>query len=158
MRTEFEPSSARQTDRKVSPKRGEAGAESILPQEPTAILRALSARSSSLPPPLPPSPTFDGDAYNLTGPAALSYAEAARILSDVIGRPVTYTPVDDACFIDLLTNAGVPEDYAEFLATIYYPVRQGWTEVVTGDVERVTGRVPYPFQTYARDHAADFVV
>jgi uncharacterized protein YbjT (DUF2867 family) len=104
------------------------------------------------------STTFDGDAYNLTGPAALSYAEAAKILSDVIGRPVTYTPVDDACFIDLLTNAGVPEDYAEFLATIYYPVRQGWTEVVTGDVQRVTGRAPYPFQTYARDHAADFVV
>ena len=84
-------------------------------------------------------------------------SDAAAILSDVLGRTITYTPVDDATFIDLLVNAGVPEDYAEFLATIYYPVRQGWTAVVTTDVERITGRQPLSFRAYALDHAADFV-
>lgn len=45
-------------------------------------------------------------------------------------------------FIGLLTGAGLPEDYARFLASIFYPVRQGWTSIVTGDVEALTGKAP----------------
>lgn len=103
------------------------------------------------------SAAFDGQSCNLTGPEAISYDKAAAILSEVLGHAVRYTPVDDAAFIDLLMNEGVPEDYAEFLATVYYPVRQGWTAVVTSEVERITGRPPRSFRTYALDHAADFV-
>lgn len=102
------------------------------------------------------SSVFDGQSFNLTGPEALSYSDTTAILSDVLGRTITYTPVDDATFIDLLINAGVSEDYAEFLATIYYPVREGWTEVVTSDVERITGRPPHSFRSYAQDHRAEF--
>jgi uncharacterized protein YbjT (DUF2867 family) len=97
---------------------------------------------------------FDGKAFNLTGPEALGYGEAAAILSAVTGREITYTAVDDATFIGLLTDAGVPHDYANFLASIYYPVREGWTAIVTADVETLTGRAPRSLQAYANDHAA----
>ncbi|MFO6063329.1 SDR family NAD(P)-dependent oxidoreductase, partial [Pseudomonas aeruginosa] len=33
------------------------------------------------------STAFDGKAFNLTGPEALSYADAAAILSEVTGKP-----------------------------------------------------------------------
>lgn len=97
---------------------------------------------------------FDGRAFNLTGPAALGYAEAAAILSKTVGRPIAYQPVEDEPFIALLAGAGVPEDYARLLTSIFYPVRQGWTAAVTGDVEALTGRPPRSVETYAADNAA----
>ena len=43
--------------------------------------------------------TFDGKAFNLTGPEALSYAEAADILSSVLGREIAYQPVTTEAFV-----------------------------------------------------------
>ncbi|AGS22389.1 SDR family oxidoreductase [Rhizobium etli] len=100
------------------------------------------------------SSSFDGKAFNLTGPEALSYAEAAAILSEAIGKPVTYNAVSDEAFIEMLTGVGVPAGYASFLASIFYPVRQNWTAVVTGDVETLTGTAPRSLKTYAADYAA----
>lgn len=97
---------------------------------------------------------FDGQSFNLTGPEPLSYADAAKVLSDVIGKPIAYRAIDDGAFIDILTGAGVPEDYALMLASIFYPVREGWTAAVTDAVERLTGTPARSLETYARDHIA----
>lgn len=51
---------------------------------------------------------FDGRAFNLTGPEALGYADAAAVLSGVLGRAVRYEAVDDATFVAQLVGAGVP--------------------------------------------------
>ncbi len=99
---------------------------------------------------------FDGRAFNLTGPEGVSYQQAAAILSSVAGRPITYTPVDDETFIGILTGAGVPAEYAQFLASIFYPVRQGWVAAPTADVETLTGQAPRSVQAYAADHADRF--
>lgn len=95
------------------------------------------------------SSRFDGKAFNLTGPEALSYAEAAETLSDVLGRKITYQAISDDAFIALLTGAGVSTDYAKFLAAIFYPVREGWTAVVTDHVQQLTGRTPHSLRDYA---------
>jgi len=97
---------------------------------------------------------FDRRAFNLTGPEALGYADAATILSGVVGKPVAYKALEDDAFIALLTGAGVPADYAGLLTSIFYPVRQGWTAGPTGDVETLTGKSPRSVETYALDNAA----
>lgn len=97
---------------------------------------------------------FDGRAFDLTGPDALGYADAAAILSTVLGKPVAYQAIDDAAFVAILTGAGVPEAYATFLASIFYPVREGWTARVTDAVETLTGTPPRSVETYAKDHVA----
>ena len=99
------------------------------------------------------SDRFDGQAFNLTGPEALSYAEAAAILSKTVGRPIAYQSVEDAAFIAMLTGAGVPADYAGFLTSIFHPVREGWTASVTDAVETLTGHQPRSLESYARDNA-----
>ncbi|MDZ7927590.1 MAG: SDR family oxidoreductase [Agrobacterium sp.] len=98
------------------------------------------------------STDFDGKAFNLTGPKALGYDEAAAIISQAIGKPVGYSAVSDEVFIGILTGAGVPKDYAGFLASIFHPVREGWTAAVTGDVETLTGHAPRALETYVADH------
>jgi len=100
------------------------------------------------------SDRFDNKAFNLNGPEALTYADAAAILSETIGKPVHYTAISDENFINLLTTNGVPADYAAFIASIFFPVRQGWTGSVTNDVETLTGKVPRSLKTYANDYAA----
>jgi uncharacterized protein YbjT (DUF2867 family) len=95
---------------------------------------------------------FDGKAFNLTGPRAIGYGEAAAIISQAISKPVSYSPVSDEVFIGILTGAGVPQDYASFLASIFHPVREGWTSAVTGDVETLTGHAPRSLETYVADH------
>ncbi|MFG1210856.1 SDR family oxidoreductase [Xanthobacter flavus] len=97
---------------------------------------------------------FNGKAFNLTGPEALTYGEAAAILSSVTDKPIAYTAVSDDAFVGILTGAGVPEPYARFLATLFHPVREGWTARVTGDVETLTDHAPRPLSTYAQDNAA----
>lgn len=97
---------------------------------------------------------FDGRAFNLTGPQALGYGEAAAILSQVTGKPIAYTPLSDEAFISILTGTGMPPAYAAFMAWLFHPVREGWTARVTGDVETLTGHAPRSLETYARDNAA----
>jgi uncharacterized protein YbjT (DUF2867 family) len=100
------------------------------------------------------SKQFDGKAFNLTGPAALSYGEAAEILSAVLGRKIAYQAITTEAFVTMLTGAGVPTDYAEFLGSIFHPVREGWTAAVTDDVRALTGHAPRTLRNYAEDNKA----
>lgn len=96
----------------------------------------------------------DNKAFNLTGPEALSYADASEIISKAIGKKVAYQAIDDATFVKNLTGAGVPADYANFLAMIFHPVREGWTAAVTPDVKTLTGKEPRSVATYVKDNAS----
>lgn len=100
------------------------------------------------------TPAFDGRAFNLTGPQAWSYGEAAELIAQTLAKDVRYLPIDDETFIGILTGAGVPQAYAGFLAALFHPVREGWTAVVTGDVETLTGHEPRSLNAYLQDHRA----
>lgn len=100
------------------------------------------------------SNAFDGKAFNLNGPEALTYAEAAQILSEVVSKPLRYTATSDEAFIEMLKSGGVPADYAAFMASIFYPVRAGWTGAVTEDVATLTGKRPRTLKAYAQDNVA----
>lgn len=102
------------------------------------------------------NPAVNNQAFNLTGPQALSYGEAAAVLSKVLERKVGYQAIDDATFISNLTGAGVPQEYANFLAGIFYPVREGWTAGVSDAVQTLTGHPPRSLETYVRDNVAKF--
>lgn len=43
-----------------------------------------------------------------------------------IGKLIVYDAISDEAFVALLTDVGVPSDYATFLASIFYPVREGY--------------------------------
>lgn len=96
---------------------------------------------------------FDGRAFTLTGPEALTYGEAAAILSAATGRTIRYTPIDDAAFTQALIDAGMAADYAQTLTTLFGGVRQGFAAQVTFDVETLTGRAPRTLAQYAHDYA-----
>lgn len=98
------------------------------------------------------SDAFSPGAFDLTGGEALDHDEVAAILSQTTGRPITFQSISAAQMRDQLLQAGLPVPYAEFLLVILDFFRQGFAERITDSVERITGRKPISFATYARDH------
>jgi uncharacterized protein YbjT (DUF2867 family) len=82
----------------------------------------------------------------LTGPRALGYTEAAAIITEVTGRPVTHRAVDVP---DLLARlSAYPPDFAAFLAALDADIATGSEDRVTDTVARVTGRPPRDFRDF----------
>ncbi|MDQ7804940.1 NAD(P)H-binding protein [Amycolatopsis sp. A133] len=87
----------------------------------------------------------------LTGPSALSYAEAAAIVAARVGHPVRHRSVGTADFAARLTAAGIPVGFARVLAALDEDIRRGTEDRVTAAVEQVTGRPARSFETFARE-------
>ena len=80
--------------------------------------------------------------YNLTGPVALNYNEVATILSQGLGKPVEYQPISEEDMVQAAVKNGLPASTAQYLALLYSGVRNGWFDIVTDDVQQVTGQAP----------------
>ncbi len=100
-------------------------------------------------------PGHDGVAYDLTGPAALTYDEVAAVASDVLGYPVEYTSPSLPGFVLGSLRAGRPLGFALVMAGIYTTARLGLAGRVTGDVERVLGRPPRDVRAFFEAHRAE---
>ena len=85
----------------------------------------------------------EGRSYRLRGPAALTAAERAAILSDVLGRPVTVEVATDE-----EAREGLPPAYADAFHEFY---RGGLIDETTvhPTVTRVLGRPPASFAEWA---------
>lgn len=81
----------------------------------------------------------------ITGPQALSCAEAAAIITEVTGRPVRHRAVDVP---ELLELAAYPPEFAAILAALDAGIAAGSEDRVTDTVARVTGRPPRDFRTF----------
>jgi len=83
-------------------------------------------------------------AYEITGPEALSFADLARIASELGGREVVYEPMAPEAWLAELKAGGMDPMLAELWVGFDRAIAEGLLEVVTKDVERLAGR---PAQT-----------
>ncbi len=89
----------------------------------------------------------------LTGPRALSYRDAAAVISAQVGRSL---PVRDVSVEQLAARhraAGLPAGFAAILAAPEHAVRAGRYDEVTTSVLDLTGRPPRTFEDFVREHA-----
>lgn len=98
----------------------------------------------------------EGNVYELTGPAAITYQHIARELSAATGRTIDYIDVPDEVAEDAMRQAGLPPMFAEAIVAVFASYRAGSQERVTNTVQRLTGRAPRSFAEFARDYAAVF--
>jgi uncharacterized protein YbjT (DUF2867 family) len=99
-------------------------------------------------------PARDGHAFTLTGPAALTYGEAAEILTAASDRPIRYVSTDDAGFVRGAVAAGLPEEYGTMMASLFGAVRAGAAARVDPSLPDLIGRPARTLADYAKDHAA----
>lgn len=95
-----------------------------------------------------------GEIYELTGPRALSLAEAAAEIQAAIGKPVRYVPITLDQFADGMRAEGVPDDVVGLLRHLFDEVFVPENAEVSDGVRRAIGREPRDFAEFARDAAA----
>ena len=101
-------------------------------------------------------PGHENRAYDVTGPAALTYHEVAAILSDVLGRAITYPDPSLWAFGRRMSRRGEPLPYVALLCAIYTTARLGLADRVTGDTREILDRDPRDVRTFVEDYAEAF--
>jgi NAD(P)H dehydrogenase (quinone) len=84
----------------------------------------------------------EGALYHLTGAAALTPAEIAATIAQVFGKPVQVAAVTAEQYAGGLKAAGLPDFYVDALLALEQTGAKGMLDLVTGDVERLSGRKP----------------
>ncbi|HET7477570.1 MAG TPA: SDR family oxidoreductase [Dermatophilaceae bacterium] len=102
----------------------------------TAVLRAPQAHA--------------GAAYDLTGPAALTMAEIAEMLGEVTGRPTRYVPETLAEAYASRAHYGAPDWQVDAWVSTYTAIAAGELDVVSPDVQRLSGHPATPLAEVLR--------
>ena len=90
-------------------------------------------------------------AYDLTGPEALSYKEAAEIMSRELKKEIAYTGISvRAAFSYWTIVRGLEKDYAMVMCMLYLMTRMGTARTVSEDFEKVMGKKPGSFRDFVR--------
>ena len=96
-----------------------------------------------------------GAIYNATGPVALSGAERAAMIAQVTGKPMEFSTVPIGQLRDRYALAGFPEDYLGIVADTKKKCLIGGFDIVTGDVEQLSGRPPRSFLEVLEQYMSD---
>ena len=97
-----------------------------------------------------------GKAYDITGGEALSYGQAADILSKEIGKKVNYVNMSDEDARNGMKDMGADEWTINSMIELFGITRAGYLSEISPAVEQVTGNKPITFSQFARDYAGAF--
>jgi NAD(P)H dehydrogenase (quinone) len=98
---------------------------------------------TSRPPPLGRSSATDTQARsNITGPAVVCGPERAAIASEILGRSISYAVVTKDQLRANLQMAKLPDAIIDVFCEIKTAFVEGKFDIVTGQVERLSGRSP----------------
>jgi uncharacterized protein YbjT (DUF2867 family) len=95
-----------------------------------------------------------GKLYEVTGPRALTFAEATAEIEAAAGRPIRYTQISPEAFAADVRRAGVADDLVALLDELFTVVLDGRNTQVMRGVEEALGRPARDFSNYARAAAA----
>ncbi|UPV99567.1 SDR family oxidoreductase [Halorussus gelatinilyticus] len=94
--------------------------------------------------------------YDVTGPAALTYRQVARVFSAVLDRRIEYADPSIPEFAWRMRRRGFDWSYVAVMVGIYTTARLGLADRVTDDAARVLGREPRTLREYVADYADEF--
>lgn len=83
-----------------------------------------------------------GAIYSATGPQSLTGAKRAAAAAKFIGKPFTFVVLPEAQLRAGLEQAGLPKDVVNLVASIQADFAAGAFDIVTGDVQHLSGRAP----------------
>ena len=97
-----------------------------------------------------------GQVYPLFGPTELSQFEIAGILSDVLGRKITYIPIEIEAFKVVLKDMGYTPHFIQHISAVAQDCRDGIFSGTNDLVEKLTGQKPLPMVDYIVKNKALF--
>jgi len=91
-----------------------------------------------------------GQLYEITGPRALTFADAIGRIADETGRDIRFVPVAAEDYRGELIRLGVPEVDTNLVVYLLTTVLDGRNTPVADGVQRALGREPADFSDYVR--------
>lgn len=88
------------------------------------------------------NPPAENTTWTLTGAEALSNAEIATLAAEILGRTTQVVDLTDEQLAGGMKAAGLPEPIIPTLVSFDTATRAGDLGLVTGDVEKLSGRKP----------------
>lgn len=93
--------------------------------------------------------------YSITGPEAIGYVEAAKILSEELGRSITYAnPSPSLAKKYWIEVRGLDKEYSTVMGMLYMMTRMGTARKVTGVFEEVMGKKPHTFREFVKNNVS----
>jgi len=92
--------------------------------------------------------------FTLTGPELLTTQQIAALASEATRKPLTVVELTDEELAAGLKHAGLPEAVIPMLVSFDTNTRQGGFDVLTGDIETLTGQKPSPLKTFLTANVA----
>lgn len=84
-----------------------------------------------------------GKTYNITEPEALSYYQAAEILSNTAGKKINYVNITEADARRAMKDMGMNEWFINIALELFDNYRKGYASQVYDAVESITGNFPW---------------
>ena len=89
-----------------------------------------------------------GQMYTLTGGAAVSNAEAMKMVGDAIGRPVSYVAVPDEAAVASMQGMGMDDWSINQMMSLHRLTAAGYAAGTTDTVRKLLGREPTRFADF----------
>ncbi|MFM2277849.1 MAG: hypothetical protein RLZZ444_80 [Pseudomonadota bacterium] len=100
--------------------------------------------------------TTESKTYTLTGPEKFTTAEIAALASQIVGKPLNVVQLTDEQLAGGMKAAGVPDFMIPFLVGFDANTREGGIDLVTDDVETLTGHKASPLKAFFEANKAAF--
>jgi NAD(P)H dehydrogenase (quinone) len=109
-------------------------------------------------------------AYDITGPELMTIGQALEMASEIAGKPIVLEHVDDAGMFAYFDSLGIPRHASDIvpsgpipwssddMVTFGQSIREGFFDVLTDHVERITGRGPRPLRDIMMTHRPQWPV
>jgi uncharacterized protein YbjT (DUF2867 family) len=102
-------------------------------------------------------PGHSGRKYELTGPRAMTFAEAFAEIAAATGRPLRLETVTPEAYAAALRADGLPPALVDLIVYLFTSLLDGRNSRPTDDVRQVLGREPRDFAGYVERTAASGV-
>jgi NAD(P)H dehydrogenase (quinone) len=109
-------------------------------------------------------PGHEKRAYDITGPELLTIEQGLAMASEMAGKPIVHVHVDDEGMFAYFDSLGIPRHASDIVPQGPIPwssddmvsfgraIREGFFDVLTDHVERITGRKPKPLRDVLLAH------
>ena len=98
-----------------------------------------------------------GKNHQVTGPEAISFFDAARTLSELLGREVEYVDLPEETMLEILCSSGMTPEQAEMGVLCHFRLfKEGKATLVTDTVPKLLGRPAISFRDFAEKNLDRF--
>jgi uncharacterized protein YbjT (DUF2867 family) len=98
----------------------------------------------------------ENKAYVITGPEALSYSQVTEIISEEIGKKISYIDTEEEDARKVMESMSIEDWLIDAIIEDFYNTKMGNRTTTTNTVEQIMRRKPISFAQFVRDYANSF--